>query len=110
MIIQVTGSIPANSTDDNVIQGSQCDFFPGPCELEFGLVGSAAGLLADVRSGQDILCEGMAISTQNRFPVFPDDYRLTGVVGPNERIKVRLRNSTRDALTYFVGIRVTPIV
>lgn len=109
MMIQVTGSIAANTANDNVIQGSQYEFMPAPSALEFGLVGSAAGLLADVYSGSDMLCEGMAISTANRFPVFPDDYTLTDVAGYGERIKVRLRNTTGGALTYFVGIRITPV-
>ena len=108
-MIQVTGSVAANSTNDNVITGSQYEFLPNASALEFGLVGSAVGLLADVYSGQDMLCEGMAISTANRFPVFPDDYTLTDVAGNGERIKVRLRNTTGGALTYFVGIRITPI-
>jgi hypothetical protein len=109
MMIQVTGSIAANTANDNVISGSQYEFLPRASALEFGLVGSATGLLADVYSGQDMLCEGMAISTQNRFPVFPDDYTLTDVADQGERIKVRLRNTTGGALTYFVGIRITPL-
>jgi hypothetical protein len=82
---------------------------PNASALEFGLNGSAAGLQADVYSGQDMLCEGMAISTANRFPVFPDDYTLTDVADRGERIKVRLRNTTGGVLTYFVGIRITPV-
>jgi hypothetical protein len=108
-MIQQTGSIAANATNDNVISGSQYEFLPQPMALEFGLVGSAVGLLADVYSGSDLLCEGMAISTANRFPIFPDDYTLTDVADTAERIKVRLRNTTAGALTFFVGIRLTPI-
>lgn len=109
-MIQVTGSVAANTANDNVITGSQYEFLPAACALEFGLVGSAVGLQADAYSGQDMLCEGMALSTQNRFPVFPDDYTLSDVAGPGERIKVRIRNTTGAALTYFVGIRITPLV
>lgn len=109
MMIQVTGTVAANATNDNVIAGSQYEFMPNAAALEFGLVGSAAGLQADVYSGTDMLCEGMAISTANRFPIFPDDYTLTDVAGQGERIKVRLRNTTGGVLTYFVGIRITPV-
>jgi len=108
-MIQVTGAVAANSTNDNVITGSQFEYLPYNAALEFGLVGSATGLLVDAYSGQDILCESMAISIQNRFPVFPDDYTLTDVAAAGERIKVRVRNSTGGSLTYFVAIRVTPI-
>lgn len=108
-MIQVTGSVAANSTNDNVITGSQFEYLPYNATLEFGLVGSAAGLLADAYSGQDVLCESMAISTQNRYPIYPDDYVLSDVAAAGERVKVRVRNSTGGALTYFVGIRITPI-
>jgi hypothetical protein len=108
-MIQVTGSVAANTTNDNVIQGSQFEYLPYPASLEFGMVGSATGLLADAYSGQDILCEAMAISTQNRFPVYPDDYTLTDAANGGERVKVRIRNTTGGALTYFVAIRITPL-
>lgn len=109
-MIQVTGSVAANSVNDNVLAGSQFEFLPYAAALEFGLVASAAGMLSDTYSGSDILCEGMALSTANRFPVFPDDYTLTDVAGRGERIKVRMRNTTGGALTYFVGIRITPVI
>jgi hypothetical protein len=108
-MIQVTGSVAANSVNDNVITGSQFEYLPYNASLEFGLVGSATGLQADAYSGQDILCESMSISTQNRFPVYPDDYTLTDVAAAGERVKVRIRNTTGGALTYFVAIRVTPL-
>lgn len=109
MQIQKTASVAANTTVDNVLSGSQFEFLPMASALEFGIVGSATGLEADVYSGSDMLCEGLAVSTQNRFPVFPDDYTLTDVAGAGERIKVRIRNTTAGALTYFVGVRITPI-
>jgi hypothetical protein len=107
--IQVTGSVAANATNDNVIQGSQFEYLPYNASLEFGVVGSATGLLVDAYSGQDILCESMAVSLQNRFPIYPDDYTLTDVAAAGERVKVRVRNSTGGALTYFVSVRITPI-
>ena len=108
-MMQVTGSVAANSVNDNVLSGSQFEYVPYHAALEFGIVGSATGLLADAYSGSDLLCEGLAVSTQNRFPVFPDDYPLTDVAAAGERLKVRVRNTTGGALTYFVGVRITPI-
>ena len=108
-MIQVTGSVAANSVNDNVLVGSQFEYLPYASALEFGIVGSAAGLLTDAYSGSDLLCEGMAVSTANRYPIFPDDYTLTDVAGGGERIKCRIRNTTGGALTYFVGVRITPL-
>jgi len=109
MQIQKTASLAANTTVDNVLSGSQFEFLPYAAALDFGIVASATGIQADVYSGSDMLCETLDVSTQNRFPVFPDDYSLNDVAGAGERIKVRLRNTTAGALTYFVGVRITPI-
>lgn len=108
-VIQGSVSVAANSTNDNVLTGSQFEFLPYNAFLEFGLVGSATGLVADVYSGQDTLCEGMALSTQNRFPVYPDDFPLNDVAAGGERIKARIRNTTGGALTAFFSVKITPV-
>lgn len=107
--IQNSVSIAANSVNDNVIAGSQFEFLPYNARLDFGLVGSATGILVDVYSGADALCEQMAISTANRFPINPDDYTLKDVAMAGERIKIRARNTTGGALTLFFGVVITPI-
>lgn len=109
-VIQNTLSIAANSTIDNVIQGSQFEFLPYNAQLEFGLNGSATGLVADVYSGQDTVAERYALSTANRFPIYPDDYPLTDVAAGGERVKVRVQNTTAGALTLFYSVRVTPLI
>lgn len=108
-VIQNSVSVAANSTNDNVIQGSQFEFLPYNAMLEFGLCGSAAGLVADVYSGQDTVAESFALNTQNRFPVYPDDYPLNDVAGAGERVKVRIRNTTVGALTAFYSVKITPV-
>ncbi len=108
-VIQNSVTILANATNDNVLQGSQFEFLPYDAALDFGLVGSAAGLVADVYSGQDTVAENYALNTQNRFPVFPDDYPLSDVAGQGERLKVRIRNTTAGNLTAFYSVRVTPV-
>jgi len=108
-VIQNSVSVAANATNDNVIQGSQFEFLPYNAFLEFGLVASAAGLVADVYSGADTVAESFALSTQNRFPVYPDDFPLNDVAAAGERVKVRIRNTTGGALTAFFSIRITPV-
>lgn len=107
-VIQNQVVVNANTTNDNVIQGSQFEFLPYDAFLEFGLNGSAAGLVADIYSGQDTIAENMAVNTQNRYPIFPDDYPLNDVAAAGERIKVRVRNTTGGNLTVFYSVRVTP--
>ncbi len=108
-VIQNSVSVGANATNDNVLQGSQFEFLPYNAFLEFGLVGSATGLLADVYSGADTVAESFALSTQNRFPIYPDDYPLNDVAGAGERIKVRIRNTTGGALTAFYSVRISAV-
>lgn len=108
-IIQSSVSIAANTTNDNVITGSQYEFLPYNAYVEVGLVGSATGLEADAYSGSDTLCERMGLSTQNRVPVYPDDFTLNDVAAAGERLKIRVSNTTGGALTCFYSVKITPI-
>lgn len=108
-VIQSSVSVAANATNDNVIAGSQFEFLPYNAFLEFGLNASATGLVADVYSGQDTVAEAFALSTANRFPVYPDDYPLNDVAAAGERVKVRIRNTTGGALTCFYSVKITPV-
>ena len=107
-LIQASVSVAASSVNDNVLTGSQFEFLPYDAQLAFGLVASATGLVIDVYSGQDILCEALAPSTQNRFPINPDDFNLSDVAAAGERLKIRVRNTTAGALTLFYAVNVMP--
>lgn len=108
-VIQNSISIAANATNENIITGSQFEYLPGNALVEFGLVGSAAGLLADVYSGADIVAESFALSSANRFPLYPDDFPLNDVAAAGDRLKIRVRNTTGGALTAFYSVRITPV-
>lgn len=108
-LIQSSVSIPASSVNDNVIAGSQFEFLPYDASLHIGFTASANGLVVDCYSGQDTLCESLSPSTQNRIPVYPDDFNLTDVAAGGERIKIRVRNTTAGALTFFYSVQVNPI-
>jgi hypothetical protein len=108
-VIQNSVSVAANAVNDNVITGSQFEYLPYNARINFGLVGSATGLLVDVFTGQDIVAESFAPPTQNRFPLNPDDFTLQDVARGGERVKIRVRNTTAGALTLFYGIVITPV-
>lgn len=108
-LIQSSVTIAANSVTDNVLTGSQFEFLPYNAALNFGMTASATGLTVDAYSGQDTLCENLAPSLQNRFPIYPDDFNLTDVAGAGERIKLRVRNTTGGALTFFYAVQINPI-
>jgi hypothetical protein len=108
-LIQNQLAIAAGAVADNVLQGSQFEFLPYNSSIRFALNGSAAGLVADVYSGQDVLSEQMAINALNRVPINPDDFLLADVAGQGERIKVRVRNPTGGSLTVFYAVMIDPI-
>lgn len=100
-------SVAANASVANVFSGNQYEYLMRPARVEFGLVGSAVGLNASVSTGTDILQNDQEVSAQNRLPIYPDDFTLTDVVGPGERIVVGYRNTTGAAITAFTICRIT---
>lgn len=111
--IQGTSSVALSSVNDNVLQGSQFEFMPYNGRIDFGLNGDAnyADLRVDVYSGTDVILENAVPGSQNRMPVWPDDFSLSDVARQGERIKVRVRNlSAAAARTLFYSCRITPIV
>lgn len=111
-VIQGSVSIAASTVNDNILSGSQFEFLPYNAKLDFGLVGdaNAADLRIDCYSGQDVLCENLQPSAQNRIPIIPDDLTLTDVAAAGERLKVRVRNtSAAGARVINYCVRITPI-
>lgn len=107
-LIQGEVSVAAGATNDNVIAGSQYEYLPYNAFLQFGVNGSATGLLADIYSGQDVIAENIALNALNRTPIYPDDFPLDDVAGGGERIKIRVRNPTGGALTAFFAVKIMP--
>lgn len=111
-LVQGSNSVAASGVIENVLAGSQFEFLPYNAMIEFGLNGGTNGgdLRVDVFSGQDVLLESAPMSTQNRVPVYPDDFQLTDIAAAGERIKIRVRNTSGAAArTLFHSVRVTPL-
>lgn len=101
-------SVAANATVANVLAGLTYEFLPFDAVVEFGLVASAIGLNASVKSGTDILQDDQEVSAQNRLPLYPDDFILTDVAAAGERLIVGYRNTTAAAITAFTAVKLTP--
>lgn len=109
-LIQNSVAVLANATNANVIAGSPYEFLPFDAYVEIGLVGSATGLVATVTSGTDqLMGPDAALSLQNRFPIYPDDYSLTDQALAGDRIVIQVRNTTGGNLTLFYALKITPI-
>lgn len=107
-VIQKKVTIAAGAVSEP-LTGSQFEILPYNAKVDFGFNQSAAGIVIDAYSGQDILCEGMEPPINARYPVNPDDFTLTDVAGWNERLKVRARNTTGGNLDLYVGVIITPL-
>lgn len=102
-------SVPANGTIENALAGSQWEFAPYNCSLEFATVAASAGVIGDVSTGADVVAEAYAVSGANRYPILPDDFVIFDVCQSGERIKVRLRNTTASAISCTVAMRLAPV-
>lgn len=107
--IQSNVTIAAGATNENLIAGSQFEFAPYDASIELALIGSAAGLVADVSTGQDVVAEALTVNPANRFPIMPDDFLIQDVVQAGERIKIRARNTTAGTLTINYCVRIFPL-
>jgi len=108
--IVVRTALGANGTA-SPLQGSQFENLPFNALVEFGIVADATGVLATVQSGTDILQEEgpVQIKTINTQAVYPDDFNLSDVAGYNERISVKLRDTSGVARVVMTTVKITPI-
>jgi hypothetical protein len=102
-------SVAANATSANVMAGNLYEYLKRPSIIEFGLVSSAAGILATVLVGGEVLMQDQEISGANRFPILPDDFLLKHAGRAGAQIYITLRNRTGGALTNWVILNITPV-
>jgi hypothetical protein len=108
--VQGVTSTAAGATTVNVLSGSVYEYLPFNAQVEFGIVGDAAGEgRVTVLSGSDTVMEESSISRQARFPVYPDDFSLVDVAAAGERLVVRHRNIGAGANNLFWAVRITPL-
>lgn len=95
----------------NVLAGSAFEFVRDESQVEIALLGSVTGLTASVSSGSDILLEDGSnvdvVRIANQGPIYPDDYGLTDVAMPGDRLRISIRNATAGTIRLFYGVRVT---
>jgi len=111
-LIKNSISIGAGVTNNNVLSGSAFEFVREASMVQIALLASATGLLAGVSSGSDILLEDGSlvdvVRIANQGPIFPDDYILSDVAMPMDRLRISVRNPTGGAITLFYGVKVDP--
>lgn len=100
MQISVRTVLAASSTA-LPLQGTQFEFlppslFPNGALVEFATTTDATGVLRTVQTGGDVVEEEspVALGTINVQPVYPDQFTLNDLVGPGERINLKLRDTS----------------
>lgn len=105
-------ALTANGTIDSVLAGSIYERLPWPALIEVGIVADAAGVLASIASGSDILVESGPVeigSAINKFPVYPDNFHYIDEASFNDLLKISLRDTSGAARTVPVVVRFTPV-
>lgn len=107
-LIQISTSIAANSTDDNVLQGSQLEFLPFDARLLIGMNAAAIGLIINVFTGQDSIAENLIPLVKATAPI-AEDFVLDDVAGGGQRMKISARNTTGAPIILLTSVRIIPI-
>lgn len=104
------------SAQINALQGTQYEYlppgmFPRGAFCEFGAVADATGVLRTIQTGSDVVEEEspVALAAINTQPVYPDHFTCNDLVGPGERINVKLRDTSAVARIVVVMVRFTPL-
>lgn len=94
-------TVLAASSQTNQLQGTQFEFlppalFPRGALVEFATLTDATGVLRTVQTGGDVVEEESPVNvgTINVQPVYPDHFTLNDLVGPGERINLKLRDTS----------------
>jgi hypothetical protein len=98
------------------LQGTQYEFlppsmFPNGALVEFGTTTDATGVLRTVQTGSDVVEEEspVQLGTINVQPTYPDHFTLNDLVGPGERINVKLRDTSAAQRIVMTVVRFTPL-
>lgn len=99
---QLSVSVAANSTTENVLSGNRYERSPFGIALgALYCAGSAAGLVAELNVGGRSITPPNTVNAQNRLPVIPDDLLVDEWVAyGGELIQIRVTNTTGGALTF----------
>lgn len=109
-VIQRQVSIPANSTLENIVAGSQYEFARRRCVISGGIVGAAAGLLANVNSGGDVVMEQFPLQIKaTDFPIIPDEFVFTDVMEAGDRLSIPVQNTTGGAIVARIIVQIQDI-
>lgn len=109
-IVTQTVAVAAGGSS-SLLSGNMLEQLPYDAQIDVAIVAEAAGLLASVQSGTDVLMDDgpPIIVAANGMPRFPDDFYLTDVASAGEKIVIKVRNPTAGAINSRAVVRITPL-
>lgn len=110
MLLQSSQAFTALQTiDDVLVNNVLASNFNRRYAVSYGIVASATGIQIDLKVGLNFVGVNILPCTQNRFPVYPDDYLGTFGVVPGDRIIMTGRETSNNARTLFFSFNFRPI-
>lgn len=108
-VMQDSVSVAANARSTNQLAGLLYEYLSNPSAIRIFTTGSAAGLRCSLLIGGRTIVDDVAINTQNRSPLIPDDFLAEDGGFAGERLTLIFRNTTAGALTAFWRVEVIPV-
>lgn len=101
-------SVAANTTTANILAGKKDEFVEEASVVYLAAFGSAVGLRATLIIGSEVVVDDQELAVGTTLPKVPEDVIGQGGAFPQDRITLRLRNTTGGALTAYSKILVEP--
>lgn len=109
-VIQRTTSIAANAVNENVLAGSTFEILQGRSVVSIGLTADATGLVNSVLIGSTVVLEESPVFIKaNAFAVIPDEMYFNAAAVGNDRIVVRVRNTTAGAIIHRAIVQIARV-
>lgn len=108
-VMQKETSVAANATVENIFSGSAFEFARQNSLLNMATVGSATGLVATIQVGSRVVLEESPVAILTTMPRLQDDFYYSEGVLANERLILRVRNTTAGALTLRTIAQLQPV-
>lgn len=109
-MIQGSTSTAAGASTANALAGSVYEYLPYNALVEIAAVDDTNGnQVVSILSGSDVLLEESPVSTQNRFPIYPDDYLCSDYAAAGDRLVIRVRNTGAAARTLRWAVKISPV-
>jgi len=101
-------SVAANTTIANALASKTQEFLTRDSILQFAVNAAAVGMNATIIVGDTVVVEDQEVSAINRMGIFPDDFVYQAAGMPNDRLVVKLHNTTGAAIVAFTSVAISP--